>query len=91
MANENKKRKNFIRLANSRMSLLMRHFERVSNLSNRRYYQYDKEELKKMYKAIEYEVKEMKKRFDKQLGNKKRFDILDNKEPKIKTKITKEN
>ena len=58
------KRKKFIELAEKRVNRLLKEIRLVGNLSNRSNYTFDDDEVKKIFVAIENEVKVARRRFE---------------------------
>lgn len=58
------KRKKFIELAEKRVSRLIKDARLVGNLSNRSNYTYKDDDVRKMFTAIEAEIRAARKRFD---------------------------
>lgn len=67
----NKDRNKFISLANKRVQKVLKDIQLIGNLSNRSNYQYREEDVAKIFKAINSEVRACRKRFDLALNNKK--------------------
>ena len=64
---ENEKRKKFIVLANKRTKKALHSIKLLSNLSNKRYYSYDKSKVNKILNALKDEVRKLEQNFaDKQ-------------------------
>lgn len=61
---ENKKRVNFERLAEKRMTEAIRKIRLVGNLSNRNNYDYTEAHVKEIISALENEIIVLKKKFD---------------------------
>lgn len=57
------KREKFIELAEKRVNKALKQIQLVGNLSNKRNYDYNEEDYKKIFKAIDDEVKSMKRKF----------------------------
>lgn len=64
---ESKKEK-FIRLGESRTNAVLQKLQLIGNLSNRRNYDYSKEEVSQLFKAIEKELQNTKKLFEAELS-----------------------
>jgi hypothetical protein len=58
-----KKSHNFRRLAEKRITTLIKHIRLISNLANRKNYNYTGNEVSQMFKAIEKELETAKKKF----------------------------
>ncbi len=70
------KRKKFVELAEKRVNNALKQIELIGNLSNRSNYEYDEEDYKKIFRVIENEVREMKRRFtDANETQKKKFKL----------------
>ena len=57
------KKSKFVELANKRVSRALKDLELVGNLANRRNYEYDEEQAKKIVKALQHEVDLLKQSF----------------------------
>lgn len=64
------KRQNFKRLAEKRTQAIIDDLRILTNLTNTNNYEYDEEEVKKIFAAIEAAVKNSKKEFNKELNSK---------------------
>ena len=53
----------FITLAEKRTTIILRNLELIGNLSNKRNYQYDDEQAKKIFQAIEKSLRAAKDQF----------------------------
>ncbi len=60
----------FIRLAEQRTNGVINKLRLISNLSNSRNYDYSKTEVQEIFRAIDEEVKMLKKAFEKELHKK---------------------
>lgn len=58
------KRERFLALAESRVNRLLKDIQLVGNLGNRANYDYTSEEVRKIFSAIEAELKSARRRFD---------------------------
>jgi len=58
-----KKSINFRRLAEKRVTTLIKHIRLISNLANRKNYSFSESEVSQMFKAIEKELETAKKKF----------------------------
>ena len=63
-------RKKFVELANRRVSKTLRDIQLIGNLSNRSNYHYTNEDVAKIFKALNNELRECRRRFDMALNNK---------------------
>ena len=63
------KRDKFIELANKRVNRALKDLELISNLSNRRNYDYDTEQAKKIVKALQSQVDQLKQCFLSEKSN----------------------
>ncbi|MBQ3375732.1 MAG: hypothetical protein IJG49_04910 [Erysipelotrichaceae bacterium] len=59
------KHERFIRLGQARTNRIIEQINLIGNLANRGNYEYSDEEVNKMFKAIEDELKEVKNKFKK--------------------------
>ena len=57
------KRKKFIELAEKRVNKALKQLQLIGNLSNKCNYEYDESDYKKIFRAIDEEVKSMKQKF----------------------------
>lgn len=57
------KRAKFVELANKRVSRALKDLELVGNLANRRNYDYDEEQARKIVRALQHEVDLLKQSF----------------------------
>ena len=70
------KRQKFVRLAESRTNKIIDMLQLLGNCSNSSAYDYTQEDVDKIFSAIESEVKEARKKFNKIESNKsKRFTL----------------
>lgn len=61
----NSKREKFLQLANKRVNKLINDVRLVANLSNKSNYEYTGEDVKKIFKTLEAELKECRSLFEK--------------------------
>lgn len=61
------KEEKFVRLAEQRTNNAINKIRLVSNLSNKKNYEYSNDEVKEIFRAIDYEVSVAKKEFEKEL------------------------
>jgi hypothetical protein len=80
----NKKSNKFKEIASIRVSNAIKNIRLTSNLANKRNYVYTEEQYKKIVRALQDEVSELKKRFEKEVSkdlsnnnNKKVFSLDD--------------
>lgn len=66
------KKGNFKRLAVSRVNKILDGIGLLGNLSNTSYYEYTMDEVDAMFQAIQEEMEEQRRRFDKKEQRKKR-------------------
>ena len=69
------KRDNFVRLAESRTNKLLDMIRLLGNLSNTSNYSYTREDIEKIFNALEKELAETKKKFDT-TGSDDKFKLL---------------
>ncbi|MCR5206767.1 MAG: hypothetical protein K6E47_17190 [Lachnospiraceae bacterium] len=74
MKNETK-RDRFVRLAEARTNKIISMVRLLGNCSNSRIYDYNREDIKKIFGAIEEEVKNAKARFDIVDSESKKFSL----------------
>ena len=60
------KREKFVRLAEARTNKIINMIQLLGNCSNHSQYEYDQKDVDKIFKAIQTELDEAKKRFSKQ-------------------------
>ena len=65
------KRDNFIRISESRTSKILTLFEQLTNLNNRSFYEYDDEDIEKIFSTIEQEMGKAKEQLLRSNKNKK--------------------
>lgn len=70
------KRENFIRLAETRTNKILDMVRLLGNLSNTSNYSYTKEDVSKIFSAIEKELSETKKKFDTIGTDENKFTLL---------------
>lgn len=63
------KRQKFIEIAERRVTRLLKDIRLIGNLSNRGNYIYEREDVSKIFAAIEAELKTSRKRFDMALAS----------------------
>jgi hypothetical protein len=63
-------RKKFVELANKRVSKALHNIQLIGNLSNRSNYHYTDDDVAKIFKALNNEIRSCRKRFDLALNNK---------------------
>ncbi len=63
--NNEDKRKKFTRLANNRVNVVLDKLRLIGNLSDKRYYEYSDEDVKKIFSSIHSEISSAKNRFQK--------------------------
>jgi hypothetical protein len=64
------KRAKFIELANKRVSRALKELSLIANLANKRNYDYDEEQAKKIIKALHSELESVKQSFNSEGANK---------------------
>ena len=70
------KRKKFIELAEKRVNKALKQLQLIGNLSNKRNYEYDQSDYRKIFRAIDEEVKSMKQKFiDADKDDKSKFKL----------------
>jgi ABC-type Fe3+-hydroxamate transport system substrate-binding protein len=58
------RRQRFVRLANKRVNRAIKTFRLIGNLSNRTHYEYTDEDVKKIIKMLDDELRAAKQRFE---------------------------
>ena len=71
MNNKESKHDRFKRLAISRTNGVLRNLRSLAKLSNLRQYEYTKDDIDKIFRAIQSDLKISKAQFDKNLNNQK--------------------
>ncbi len=66
------RRERFVRLANSRVTRLLKDLQLVGNLANRSNYDYTVDDVERMFRAIAEATKEARARFDAESKTKER-------------------
>ena len=64
MKEDNERRVKFVKLAESRVQAALTAIRKIGNLSNRRSYEFDDDDVKKIIKAIKDAVAETERKFD---------------------------
>jgi hypothetical protein len=60
------KRQKFVELAEKRVSRAIQTMRLIGNLANRNNYEYSADDLRKIIRALEVELKELRRRFDEE-------------------------
>lgn len=71
MATEIEKTERFKRVAENRTNKIIEQIRLLGNCANRSNYEYSEEEVKKIFNAIEIELKETKRKYQSKANNKK--------------------
>ena len=71
------KREKFLRLANARTNKILEMLNLLGNLSNTSNYEYSQKDVNLIFKAIEQEIKENKKKFFSSCVKINRFNLED--------------
>jgi len=72
---ENEKREKFIELANKRTKKTLHSMKLLSNLSNKRYYSYDKSQVNKILNALKDEVRKLEQTFGDKQNSVDKFEL----------------
>ena len=77
MSNQESKRDRFVRIAEARTNKIIDMVQLLGNCSNKGTYDYSKEDVKKIFAAIENELKNAKAKFDigESEGKEKKFTL----------------
>ena len=76
MPKMNEKRDKFIRLAEGRTQSALEAIRKIGNLSNRRAYEYSKDDIKKIIKALRDATNEIERKFGTSAGeNESKFKL----------------
>ena len=73
--NERDSRAKFKTLANKRVNKALQTLKLIGNLSNKRHYDYDDSDAKKILKALEDELKNVRQKFTKSSSKNGEFNI----------------
>jgi hypothetical protein len=65
---DSERRKKFVKLAEGRVQAALTAIRKIGNLSNRRSYQFDETDVKKIMKALRDAMAETERRFDPSSG-----------------------
>jgi len=63
MAKQLEKREKFVRLAENRTQAALEAIRKIGNLSNRRAYEYDEADIKKILRALRDSISEVERKF----------------------------
>ncbi len=74
MATEREKRERFKRVAEGRTNKIIDQIRLLGNCANKSNYEYDEEDIKKIFSAIENELKQTKAKYQEKSNN-KRFEL----------------
>jgi len=69
------KRERFVRVAERRTNNVLLNLRLLGNCSNRQNYQYDQEDVKRIFQALDAEVRRIKGLFESALGNARQFSL----------------
>ena len=70
----NEKRERFVRIAENRTNKILEQIRLLGNCSNKHNYEYDDEDVKKIFAVIEQELKQTKSKYSAQ-SNKEKFKL----------------
>ena len=73
MADNNKKMSRFIHVAERRTNNVLRYIRLLGNCSNRQNYEYEQEDIRKIFITIENELKRTKNLFESASGKNPKF------------------
>ena len=73
---ERNRRAKFKTLANNRVNKARQTLKLIGNLSNKRHYDYDEVDAKKILKALEEELKAVKQKFNKSTNTNGKFKLV---------------
>jgi hypothetical protein len=68
MKDDNEKRTKFVKLAEGRVQAALAAIRKIGNLSNRRSYDYDETDVKKIARALKDAIADMERKFDPNSG-----------------------
>lgn len=69
MKQDNERRTKFVKLAEGRVHAALAAIRKIGNLSNRRSYQYDEADVRKIAKALKDAIAETERKFDPNSGD----------------------
>ena len=69
MKEDNEKRKKFVKLAEGRVQAALTAIRKIGNLSNRRSYQFDEADVRKIIKALKDAIADTERQFDPSSGS----------------------
>jgi hypothetical protein len=69
MIKDNEKRLKFVKLAEGRVQAALTAIRKIGNLSNRRSYEFDDADIKKMMKALREALNDTERKFDPTSGS----------------------
>ena len=75
MLETNQKRQKFVKLAENRTQAALSAIRKISNLSNRRSYEFDDTDIKKITKALRDAIADLERKFDPQNVPEKTFKL----------------
>ena len=73
----NGKRERFLRVAERRTNNVLLNLRLLGNCSNRQNYEYSHEDIKRIFLALDAEVRRIKSLFESALGNARQFTLRD--------------
>ena len=73
---QEKKKDAFVKLANTRVNLILDTMDLLGNLANKNNYCYSNEQSRQIIDTIERKLKFVKSAFDGKVGIKKKFELL---------------
>jgi hypothetical protein len=68
MKQNNEKRMKFVKLAEGRMQAALSDIRKIGNLANKRSYEYDENDVKKILRALKEAMAELERKFDPSRG-----------------------
>lgn len=71
------RRERFLRVAERRTNNVLSNLRLLGNCSNRQNYEYDQEDAKKIFQALDAEIRRIKALFESALGNARQFTLRD--------------
>jgi hypothetical protein len=69
MKEDNEKRRKFVKLAEGRVQAALTAIRKIGNLSNRRSYQFDEADVRKIMKVLKDAIADTERRFDPSSGS----------------------
>lgn len=75
MAETDEKREKFVRLAENRTQAALDSIRKIGNLSNRRAYDYDEADVRKIIRALKDATSDLERKFDAKAPEERKFKL----------------